>query len=96
MDNNNTVITADKTCQCGEATGEPCTATGEIYVDYCPLAHAGTAAAAGSWTGLTVRLRVAAACDETLRTLWGDDGEATVYPDPYAYAAALAAARANG
>lgn len=76
------------TCQCGEATGEPCTAAGEIYVDYCPVARAGTAAAAGSWAKLADRLLVSIACADTLRTMYDDDGEATVFPNAYAYAAA--------
>jgi hypothetical protein len=80
----------EMTCQCGDATGEPCTEAGEIYVDYCPPAQAGTAAAAGSWAGLTVYLLVSTACAETLRTLYDDDGDTTTYPNAYAYAAARA------
>jgi len=78
----------DKTCQCGDATGEPCAATGEIYVDCCPVARAGTAASAGSWAGLATRLWVASDCDQTLRTIYDREGDETVYPDAYSYAAA--------
>lgn len=75
-------------CQCGEATGESCGATGDRWVDYCPVQNAATATAARSWVGLTTRLWVARDCDEMLRTLWNDDADPTTYPDAYAYAAA--------
>lgn len=75
-------------CQCGEISGEYCDAPAEISVDYCPESEAGTAAACGSWQGLTCRLDVSRACGEMLRTLYDDDGNATVYPDPYTFAAA--------
>jgi len=78
----------DDRCQCGTVTGEYCGATGDLGVDYCPAEHAGTAAAAGSWAGLTVYLLVSTACAETIRTLCDDDGNATTYPDAVAYAAA--------
>lgn len=78
----------DKTCQCGTATGEHCGATGDQWVDYCPAANAAAAAAARSWIGLATRLWVARDCDQTLRTIWDGDGEATTYPNAYAYAAA--------
>lgn len=78
----------DDRCQCGTVTGEYCGATGDRWVDYCPAENAGTAAAAGSWAGLTVYLLVSTACAETLRTLYDDDGDATLYANAYAYASA--------
>ena len=78
----------DDRCQCGTVTGEYCGATGDRWVDYCPASNAGTAAAAGSWAGLTVYLLVSTACAETLRTMYDDDGDTTTYPHAYAYAAA--------
>ena len=78
----------EMTCQCGTATGVFCPAKGRIWADYCLAENAGTAAAAGSWQGLTVHLLVSTACAETLRTMYDDDGDTTTYPDPYTYAAA--------
>jgi hypothetical protein len=53
-------------CECGEATGVRCEYDGPasalVDLDYVPEYQRGTAKAAGSWAGLSTRLRVSPAC----------------------------------
>ena len=63
-------------CECGEATGEYCTGTYALAVDWVPEFQRGTATAAGSWQGLTKRLHVSRACaDMLIATGWAEEVE---------------------
>ena len=81
-------LRASDPCQCGTATGVFCPAKGRIWADYCPAENAGTAAAAGSWQGLTVRLWLAVQCEWEIRTIFDEHGDTTTYPNAYDAAAA--------